>query len=125
MTNVIRNAYAQWCTAELVIYYHQENGHLPKSWAELEPYFKNGQGLHAGGMSFAKLQRVAVVDFARLTELQSLAQVKSKTPSLPKIIHPMHGSGNWTGAEPNQLIYDYFVQKRSTPVTKESSVSSP
>jgi len=113
---MLRDCYGQWVTAELVINYHKDHRRLPTTWQELEVVYGDGQGLHHGGMSFPQVRESMVVDFGRLAELQALARGTSSVATLPEIIYTKSGrQSHWSGAEPNQMVYDYLresFQKR-------------
>jgi hypothetical protein len=113
----LRDSYGQWVTAELIIRFQQQRGRLPAGWQELEPVYGDGRGLHHGGLNFTQVQQRVAVEFSRLPELQSLALTTTNAGSIPTIIRTKSGrSPYWQGAEPNRLIYEYFVgQARPNP----------
>ncbi len=113
LQRLVRNAYTQWGTADLIINYHKSHGRLPVSWAELEPEFQSGKGMFLEQTTYPDIAQTVSVDFSRLPELQELARTNASATNWPRIIQPNRGTGNWAGAEPNQLIYDYFVELRN------------
>lgn len=108
----LKDSYGQWVTAELVIFHHKHHGNLPADWNALEHSYGDGEGLHHGGMSFAKIKERMVVEFSKLTELQVLAQGSSSNLTIPKFIYPKsRRQSHWSGAEPNEMVYRYFKER--------------
>lgn len=112
LRDILRDCYGKWVTAELVIYFQQQHGRLPADWQELEPIYGDGLGLHHGGLGFMQVQQRMVVEFSRLPELQSLALATTNASSVPTVVHAKSGErAHWQGAEPNRMIYEYFVEQ--------------
>jgi hypothetical protein len=111
---MLRDCYGQWVTAELVINYHKDHRRLPTEWQQLETVYGDGHGLHHGGMSFPQVRERMVVEFGRLAELETLARSTSNVATLPEIIYTKSGrQAHWSGAEPNQMIYEYLRGERN------------
>jgi len=123
---ILKDCYGQWVSAELVIGFQEQHGRLPTSWQELEPIYGDGRGLHHGGLSFAQVQQRMVIEFPRLAELQTLAQTTTNAVSIPRVIYPKTGRrSHWQGAEPNQMIYEYFVEHRRPNTALEPTPTAP
>jgi hypothetical protein len=112
---MLDDLYGQWAAAELVIGFHEKHGRLPANWQDLQPIYGDGGGLHRGKLDFAGIQKCMVIEFARLGELQTMAQSATNTASVPRIIYLKNGvRSHWEGAEPNQMVYEYFVKVSQT-----------
>jgi len=110
---LLKDCYGQWVAAELVIRFEEQTGRLPASWLELEPIYGDGQGLHHGGLSFVQVRERMVIEFPRLAELQALARTPTNAVNVPRVVYPKSGlRSHWQGAEPNKMIYDYFVERQ-------------
>jgi hypothetical protein len=87
LLGTLRDCYAQWVTAELVILFQQERGRLPANWRELEPIYGDGHGLHHGGLVFAQVRQRMVIEFTRLPDLQSLSLATANAVSVPTVVY--------------------------------------
>jgi hypothetical protein len=107
----VRDSYGRRVAAALVMLFQEEHGRLPASWQELEPLYGDGRGLHHGGLSFKQVQERIVIEFSHLADLQALARVTKNAGSVPKVIYAKSGRGSyWENAEPNRMVYEYFVE---------------
>jgi hypothetical protein len=109
--NWIDDSYALWGAGEMVVRYMEDHeGHWPRGWADLKPYFDSGGG-RVGSWSFAKYQQRVVirwhVDPARLEN-----EAKSSPRPTFRVIS---ASGLFPGRigenDPNEILYRYLRQK--------------
>jgi hypothetical protein len=106
--HVVDDSYAKWGTAEMIIAFYEDHKRLPANWDDLRPAFVTGSAFPRGGLSFPKIQNLVVVNFDRLGELQRASNEKV----LPPVIQARDGrTAHWSGAEPNEMVFEYFHQK--------------
>jgi hypothetical protein len=115
-TVTVPNAYAQWGAAELVIIHMKlNNGAWPKSWDDLEPIdaaYNTHWNLY-GGSDFKALKELIEIDWKADPAALRRASVTrdgdpNGDPPFRVIWRRDGGKSHWEGAEPNQMIADYF-----------------
>lgn len=113
--NALRNVedcYAQWGAAEVVISFHDKHGRFPGDWSELELSFERGGAPHAIGLSFEQLREKAQIDFDRLHLLEETFE---REDDIPEVITATSGRQvHYSGAEPNELVFQYFRRSRES-----------
>ena len=106
--------YGQWAAAEMVISFHKQHHQLPATWEDLRPFYTDEGARHRNKMNFEELRSTIDIDFARLAKLEQLADTESPPKALPEVIQPSsRNQAHWSGAEPNQLVLDYFVSLKA------------
>lgn len=106
----LNDLYGQWATAEMVIHFHETEGHLPTTWDELLPFYD--EATHAANVTKDKLGSVIGVDFGMLKIIEQRAKLGGSRENLPEAIYTRSGRQScWGGAEPNELLFDYFKEK--------------
>ena len=117
----IENAYAVWNVAGMVIdHMESHDSQWPHNWDDLEAAWRREKG---GEMAevFARYRELVEVDFSAdpKTLAQAPFQPGQKDPPFRVIRHRRHPPSIWTGAEPNELIWQYL--NRPHPTTSEGS----
>lgn len=106
--------YGQWAAAEMVISFHKQHHQLPARWEDLRPFYTDEGTPHRNKMNFEELRSTIDIDFAHLAKLEQLADTESPPKALPEVIQPTsRNQAHWSGAEPNQLVLDYFVSLKA------------
>jgi hypothetical protein len=108
---LLKDAYAQWVAAELVIVYFEDNNILPENWENLKTSFPDGKGLHHGGQSFEEVRDRIIIDFPKLPVLKNKFANKEEIPNVIKT--KSNNEAHWSGAEPNFLVNEYFKNKKA------------
>lgn len=104
----LRDLYGQWAVGGMVIQFHETYRRLPDNWSELGPM--QDESIHAPRYENHDLEQRIVVDFALLKTLQHLADEAGSRDHLPEAIRTRSGTQScWEGAEPNELVFDYFM----------------
>ena len=100
LTEKIRDSYAQWGTAEMIIAFEEENDKMPSNWENLSQF--SDRAYHSVGLSFDEVRDRIVINFS---ELDRLREYYMRTQDVPEIIQTSSGEDwHWGGAEPNQLV---------------------
>lgn len=105
----IRNAYAVWWVADMVIIHLESNeNRWPTSWDELRDDYEICVSRSGQPWTFEELRNRVEIDFDIVTDkLMESARGKS-VPNFP-VIYPSDGTeAHWKHQEPNRKLLDYF-----------------
>ena len=106
----LADVYGQWAVGEMVIRFHETQKRLPESWEELAPM--HNDIVHATKFSEGDLSKVIGVDFGLLKVIEQRALAGGRRDQLPEAIFARSGRQScWSGAEPNELVFDYFAKQ--------------
>jgi len=106
----LADVYGQWAVGEMVIRFHEIQKRLPENWEELAPM--HNDIVHATKYSEGELGNVIGVDFGLLKVIEQKALAGGSRERLPEAIFARSGRQScWSGAEPNELVFDYFVKQ--------------
>lgn len=103
------DAYAVWGTGELVVAHLDEHGTMPTSWADLQPFWDDGYGMHARPGNIETLDELREridIPFTRLDELR-VAAARGISP--PDLITPKSGvSTRWQSGDADDMIINFL-----------------
>ena len=108
--SAIRNSYAVWWVADIVVVHMQQNdGAWPRGWEDLrKPYQTRIERTRDQAWTFEELRGRVEIDWAAdPTKLAQATPVKDKPPF--RVIWLRDGSSvYWQGKEPNRMILAYL-----------------
>lgn len=110
----IRNAYAVWWVADMVIEHMEANsGEWPAGWDDLRDDYQTCIESSGQPWSFEELSRRVVVDWD--TDPQQLLRnaAESETATFHVIRLSDGSSAHWKTLEPNQLILEHLRSQKS------------
>jgi hypothetical protein len=107
----IRNSYAEWWVADMVIEYLQANHDAwPRGWSDLRQPYENCVKRSGRPWTFEELQARVDVDWQ--ADPKQLAAAAERQDTTFRVIWPRDGTdSSWELHKPNQMIYDYFREK--------------
>ena len=112
---VVRDSYAQWWAADMVIEYMMENhGRWPRNWEELRDPHEAIAKQAGKPWTLAEIRdRVEIRFDADPQALRSAALVDYQPPF--EVVYLRSGEHhNWKGKEPNRMIWDYLHDSSAT-----------
>ena len=115
--NTIRNCYAQWWVADMVMLHLDANeGQWPRSWSDLRDDYDVCSKRSGKPWTFEELSERVTVDWK--IETDSLRSLPSDNDHPPfRVIWPSDGSSaHWESREPNAMIAEYL---KLHPAVKE------
>ncbi len=107
--NKIRNSYAQWWVADMIILHLDANGQSwPQSWQDLRDDYDVCVQRSGRPWTFEELSKRVVVDWS--VETQSLRNLPAQQSQAPfRVIWLSDGSlAHWQKREPNKMIAEYL-----------------
>jgi len=111
LNEAMRNSYAEWWVADMVIEYLQANHDAwPRDWSELRQPYQNCVKRSGRPWAFEELQTRVDVDW-QADPKQLAAAAKLPEPTF-RVIWLRDGTdASWERHKPDQMIYDYFRNK--------------
>jgi hypothetical protein len=108
VSETLRNCYALWWVADMVILHIQWEGKWPKGWDDLaEPYdvYTSGMGSVEG---FDDLRARVDVDFSADPKLLARAEPPGEGPPFRVITLRNGRRHHWSGREPNRMVWEFL-----------------
>jgi hypothetical protein len=115
---VVRDSYAQWWVADMLIDYMDRNdGAWPRNWEDLREPYEICAGRSGPTWSFDELQKRVGIRFdAKPSELVRASSVGDQPPF--QVVFLQNGKQHWwAGQEPNSMILKYLVERAARPAT--------
>ena len=108
--NTVRNCYAQWWVADMVILHLNANDQQwPQSWNDLRDDYEVCIKRSGKPWTFEELSERVTVDWSAETDSLRSLHSGNSTPSF-RVIWPGDGSSaHWESREPNSMIADYLT----------------
>ncbi|MEK6234821.1 MAG: hypothetical protein N2C14_08920, partial [Planctomycetales bacterium] len=112
---VIRNAYAVWWVADMIIVYMEDNDNAwPQGWDDLHKPYEKLVERSRRAWTFEELRARVEVDWdADPSVLADASPVEGEPPF--RVIWLRDGtSSHWSGREPNRMILDHLLAENAT-----------
>jgi hypothetical protein len=107
--SVIRNSYAQWWVADMVIEHLESNDQRwPQSWDELRDDYQTCVKRSGQPWTFEELSHRVEIDWNADPKVLKAAAAKSGQPPFRVIWLSDESTAHWTRHEPNQMVWDYL-----------------